>query len=130
MCKTIGIGNICMRMFDGQIRTLTNIRHFLNLKKNFLLLGPFEAQGYNFSSTDGGIKVTEGSITILKGERTTNGGEYTSKEFKDYLASKGIKYQLSISGRSEQNRVAERMNRTLTECACSIKLQVNMSEGF
>jgi len=30
-----------------------------------------------------------------------NGGEYTSKEFKDYLASKGIKHQLSISGRPE-----------------------------
>ena len=30
--------------------------------------------------------------------RSDNRGEYTSKEFKDYLASKGIKHQLSISG--------------------------------
>ena len=42
--------------------------------------------------------------------RSDNGGEYISKEFKDYLVSKGIKHQLSISGRSEQNRVAEPMN--------------------
>jgi len=28
--------------------------------------------------------------------RSDNGGEYTSKEFKDYLASKGINHQLSI----------------------------------
>jgi len=45
--------------------------------------------------------------------RYNNGGENTSKEFKDYLASKGIKHQLSIPRRPEQNGVAERMNRTL-----------------
>jgi len=38
--------------------------------------------------------------------RSDNRGEYTSKEFKDYLASKGIKHQLSISGQLEQNGVA------------------------
>ena len=27
VCKTIGIGNIRMRLFDGQVRTLTNARH-------------------------------------------------------------------------------------------------------
>jgi len=62
--------------------------------------------------------------------RSDNGGEYTSKEFKDYLASKDIKHQLSISERSEQNEVAERMNRTLIECACGIRLQADMSEEF
>jgi len=30
--------------------------------------------------------------------RSDNGGEYTSKEFKDYIESKGIKHQLSILG--------------------------------
>jgi len=62
--------------------------------------------------------------------RSDNGGEYTFKEFKDHLASKGIKHQLSISGRPEQNEIAERMNRTLTERARSIRLQTNMSKNF
>ena len=62
--------------------------------------------------------------------RSDNGGEYTSKEFKDYLASKDIKHQLSISERLVQNRVAERMNRILTKRARSIRLHANMSEGF
>jgi len=62
--------------------------------------------------------------------RSDNGGEYASKEFKDYLASKGIKHQLSISGRSKQNGVAEHMNQILTERAHSIKIQANMSEEF
>jgi len=30
--------------------------------------------------------------------RSDNGGEYTSKEFKDYLASNNIKHLLSIPG--------------------------------
>jgi len=38
--------------------------------------------------------------------RSNNRGEYTFKEFKKYLASKGIKHQLSIPRRPEQNRVA------------------------
>ena len=46
--------------------------------------------------------------------RSNNGGEYTSTEFKAYLAGKGIEHQLSISGRAEQNGVAKRMNQTLT----------------
>ena len=62
--------------------------------------------------------------------RSANGGEYISKEFKDYLTSKGIKHQLSISGCSEQNGAAERMNQILTERARSIRLRADMSEGF
>jgi len=56
-----------------------------------------------------------------------NGGEYTSKEFKDYLASKGIEHQLNISGRPKQNGVVDRMNQTLIERARSIGLWANMS---
>jgi len=62
--------------------------------------------------------------------RSDNGGEYTSKEFKDYLASKGIKHQLCILRRPEQNRVVECMNQTLTERAHSIRLQADMSKDF
>jgi len=32
-----------------------------------------------------------------------NRGEYTTAEFKDYLAGEDIKYQLSISGRLGHN---------------------------
>ena len=69
VCKTVGIGNIRMRMFDGQVRTLTNIWHVLNLKKNLLSLKALKARGYKFSGADGGIKVTKGSMMILKREQ-------------------------------------------------------------
>jgi len=72
VCKTVGIGNIRMRMFDGQVRTLTNVWHVPNLKKNLLSLVTWEARGYKFSGADGVIKFSRGYMKILKGERTTN----------------------------------------------------------
>ena len=32
-CKTVGIGNIRIKMFDGIIKTLTGVRHVPELKK-------------------------------------------------------------------------------------------------
>ena len=71
VCKTISISNIHMRMFDGQVRTLTNVRHVPDLKKNLLSLGTLEAREFKFSGADRAIEVTKSSMTILKG-RTTN----------------------------------------------------------
>ena len=71
VCKAVGIGNIRMRIFNGHVRTLTNVRHVPDLKK-LLSLGVLEARGYKFSGANRGIKVNRGSMTILKGERTTN----------------------------------------------------------
>ena len=58
------------------------------------------------------------------------GGEYTSSEFKQYLASKGIEHQLTIPKWLEQSEVVERMNQTFIECAHNMRLQADMSEGF
>jgi hypothetical protein len=38
-CKIIGIGTIKIRMHDGIVRTLTNVRHIPDLKKNLISLG-------------------------------------------------------------------------------------------
>jgi len=62
--------------------------------------------------------------------RSDNGGEYSSAEFKVYLAGEDIEHQLSILERPEQNEVAECMNQTLTERARGMRLQTDMSEGF
>ena len=68
VCKTVSIDNIRMRMFDGHVRTLMNVRHVSDLKKNLLSLGALKARGYKLSGADGEIKVTKGPMIILKGE--------------------------------------------------------------
>lgn len=52
--------------------------------------------------------------------RTDNGGEYTSKEFQEYLKAQGIHHEMSVPHTPQQNGVAERKNRTLVEAARSM----------
>ena len=71
-CKIVRIDSIWIKMFNRQVRTLKDLRHALDLRKNFLSLEILEAQGCKFSSTDGVLNVTKGSMTDFKVEHTTN----------------------------------------------------------
>ncbi|KAH9685484.1 hypothetical protein KPL70_013981 [Citrus sinensis] len=51
----------------------------------------------------------------IKCLRTDNGGEYTDGEFLAFCKQEGIQRQFTVAYTPQQNRVAERMNRTLTE---------------
>ncbi|GKV53845.1 hypothetical protein SLEP1_g60358, partial [Rubroshorea leprosula] len=51
----------------------------------------------------------------LKCLRTDNGGEYTSKEFRDYCSNHGMRHEKTVPGTPQHNGVAERMNRTIVE---------------
>ena len=46
---------------------------------------------------------------------TDNVGEYTSKEFEQYLKKQGTQHELTVPKIPQQNGVAERINRTLAE---------------
>ena len=59
-----------------------------------------------------------------------NGGEYLSKEFRSYLRSRGIHQELTVPHSPQQNGVAERMNRTLTESARSMMAHVKLSDKY
>ena len=48
VCKTVGLNNIRIRMFDGQVRTLTNVRYVPELKKDLLSLGLWKLEGTSF----------------------------------------------------------------------------------
>ena len=71
--------------------------------------------------------MTEKKIKIL---RSDNGGEYTSKEFSNYLKEKGIQQQLSVPRTPQQNGVAERMNRTIQETARSMMHNAGQDKKF
>ena len=45
-CQTKGIGTIRLKMHDGTIRRLTNVRYILDLKKNLISLGVLDSDGY------------------------------------------------------------------------------------
>lgn len=49
--------------------------------------------------------------------RTDNGKEYITRELDEFLRREGIQHQLTVAYTPQQNGVAERKNRTLTESA-------------
>jgi hypothetical protein len=66
----------------------------------------------NFIETQTGNKV--------KVLRSDNGREYLTERLRGYFEDKGIWHQKTIPGKSQQNGRAERLNRTLVDCANSM----------
>ena len=46
--KVLGVGTVRIKMFDGVVRTLTNVRHVPDLKTSLISLGTLDSQGYEY----------------------------------------------------------------------------------
>jgi transposase InsO family protein len=66
----------------------------------------------------------------LKCLRSDNGREYEDGGFKQFCAVNGINMQKTIPGTLQQNGFAECINRTLNECARSMKLHAGLAKTF
>lgn len=66
----------------------------------------------------------------IKFFRSDNGGEYTSKSFKQFLNQHGIVHQTSCPYTPQQNGVAERKNRHLMEVARAMMFHTNVPKRF
>ena len=55
-CKVAGIGNIRIKMFDGVVRTLCDVRHVLDLQKNLISLGTLDYNEFSYKSISGVMK--------------------------------------------------------------------------
>ncbi|KAH9803321.1 hypothetical protein KPL71_001718 [Citrus sinensis] len=71
-CRTIGIGTIRLKMFDGMVRELKEVRFVPEIKKNLISVGALEAKGYKVTIEDGTMKFTHGVMVILQGVRRHN----------------------------------------------------------
>ena len=70
-CRVVGMGNIRVKMFDGVIRTLCDVRHVLDLRKNLISLGTLDSNGFNYNFANGVMKVSKGILTVMKGQKLT-----------------------------------------------------------
>ncbi|KAK8931244.1 hypothetical protein KSP39_PZI016331 [Platanthera zijinensis] len=66
----------------------------------------------------------------LKCLRSDNGGEYCDLEFKEFCCKAGIRREYTVPRTPQQNGVAERMNRTITERARSMRLHSGLPTQF
>jgi hypothetical protein len=68
-CKIVGIGAVKIRMHDGIVRTLKNIRHVPNLKINLIYLGILDSLEYEYSGEEGVIWVKKCSLVVMEGNK-------------------------------------------------------------
>ena len=66
-CRTMGIGIIRLKMFDGMVKQLKKVRFVPASKKNLISVGALEAKGYKVTIEDGIMKFTHGAMVILQG---------------------------------------------------------------
>ena len=66
----------------------------------------------------------------MKCLRSDNGGEYELGEYKKLCALNGIRLEKTPPGTPQHNGIAERMNRTLTERARSMRIHAGLPKCF
>ncbi|KAK4590942.1 hypothetical protein RGQ29_021226 [Quercus rubra] len=67
-CPVIGNGTMKIKMFDGVVRVLSNVRHVLDLRKNLISLGVLNDLGYSYSSN---MKITKGALMVMNGQKVS-----------------------------------------------------------
>ncbi|KAG8474632.1 hypothetical protein CXB51_031261 [Gossypium anomalum] len=68
-CKITGVGTIKVKMFDGVVRTLSDVRHVPELKRNLISLGTLDSKGYRYTAESRVLKISKGSLVVMKGQR-------------------------------------------------------------
>ena len=74
ICKVVGRDIIRLKMFDGLIRELVNVRHVPDLKRNLISLGMLDKIGCLVKLESCTLKVMRGSMVLMKGD--LNNGLY------------------------------------------------------
>ncbi|KAG8500185.1 hypothetical protein CXB51_004397 [Gossypium anomalum] len=70
-CKIAGVGTIKVKMFDGVVRTLSEVRHVPELNRNLISLSTLDSKGYRCIAESGVLKISKGSLVVMKGQRKT-----------------------------------------------------------
>ena len=66
-CRVIGRGTIKLKMLDGTIRELANVRHVPDLKRNLISLGMLDKIECVIKLESGTLKVLKGFMVLMKG---------------------------------------------------------------
>ncbi|OMO71892.1 hypothetical protein CCACVL1_18036 [Corchorus capsularis] len=69
--KIKGIGSVKLRLHDGSVKMLGNVRYVPNFTRNLISLGKLDSLGYGYSCRGGGLKITKGSMIVMKGVKNS-----------------------------------------------------------
>ncbi|KAG8474542.1 hypothetical protein CXB51_031315 [Gossypium anomalum] len=70
-CKIAGVGKIKVKMFNGVVRILSDVRDVPELKRNLISLSTLDSKGYRYTAESEVLKIFKGSLVVMKGQRKT-----------------------------------------------------------
>ncbi|KAG8474630.1 hypothetical protein CXB51_031256 [Gossypium anomalum] len=111
--KVIGISTVKIRIHDGTIKTLLDVRYVPDLQKNLILLSILDLKGCRINIEWSGIKVSRGALILLKGKRT---GSLYSLEGSTVTGEIGrpLSFIESKSTRLERRQLGHRREKGMT----------------
>lgn len=68
-CKIASICNIRIKIFDGMVGTLGNVRHVPNLKRYIISLSILDSKVYRYIGDARILKVSKGAIIVMNGQK-------------------------------------------------------------
>ena len=71
-CNIEGMGTVRIKIVDGIVRELKEVRYVPQLKRTPISVGALEALGLVVSIRDSVLKMTKGSMVVMKGIRRRN----------------------------------------------------------
>ncbi|OMO91899.1 Glycosyl transferase, family 43 [Corchorus capsularis] len=69
--KIEGIGSVKLRLHDGSVKMLGNVRYVPKFARNLISLGKLDSLGYGYSCRGGGLKISKGSMIVMKGVKNS-----------------------------------------------------------
>ena len=65
-CQMMGIGSVKLRLHDGRVRELTDVRYVPDLKRNLISLGTLDQNGCSIRIDGGILRVLRGSMVVMR----------------------------------------------------------------
>ncbi|KAK3014448.1 hypothetical protein RJ639_010006 [Escallonia herrerae] len=59
-------GSILIRMHDGTVRTLTDVRHIPELRENLIALGMLDSNSCSYRAAGGVMRIMKGALVVMK----------------------------------------------------------------
>ncbi|SGY12315.1 BQ5605_C011g06463 [Microbotryum silenes-dioicae] len=131
--KPLDLVHIDLLSFDGEL-SLANHRYALVVVDDctrymWVLTMPQKSDSFERFKT-WKLRVELSSGHTLKVVRSDRGGEFLTTEFKRWLDDTGLSRQLTIPSTPEQNGVAERANRSISEAAQTMLYESGLPTVF
>ena len=71
-CRIKGICTVRVKLFDGTMRELKDVRYIPRMTKNLISVGALKVESLRETLGEGVLKISSGSLLVLKGIRRNN----------------------------------------------------------